>query len=106
MAYIDKEKLIKDIESKRLVIQDGTSAAEAIRIQGKAIRRAIEEAPTADVVEIPCRCGECRFNVANMEKDGLDITDYSGTDIVCSYHMSDGFEPTDFCSYGDRRDDK
>lgn len=29
------------------------------------------------------RCSECRFNVANMEKDGYDTTDYSGNDIVC-----------------------
>jgi hypothetical protein len=51
---------------------------------------------TAEVV----RCKDCKFNVANMEKDTLDITDYSGDDIVCSYFMTDGLEPTDFCSYG------
>ncbi len=46
------------------------------------------------------RCKDCKYNVANMDKDPLDITDYSGDDIVCSYFMTDGLEPTDFCSYG------
>ena len=56
----------------------------------------------ADFVEV-CRCKDCRFNVANMEKDECDITDYSGDDIVCSYFMTDGMLPTDFCSYGERK---
>lgn len=46
------------------------------------------------------RCKDCKFNVANMDKDPLDITDYSGDDIVCSYFMTDGLEPADFCSHG------
>lgn len=58
----------------------------------------------ADFVEV-VRCEECRLNVANMKKDGFDITDYSGEDIVCSYFMTDGMLPTDYCSYGERRED-
>ena len=58
----------------------------------------------ADFVEV-VRCSECRFNVANMEKDEYDTTDYSGEDIVCSYFMTDGMLPDDFCSYGKRRDE-
>ena len=46
------------------------------------------------------RCKDCKFNVANMEKDPLDITDYSGDDIVCSYFMTDGLDPNDYCSQG------
>lgn len=45
------------------------------------------------------RCKDCKYNVANMEKDPLDITDY--TDIVCSYFMTDGMDPNDFCSKGE-----
>jgi len=45
------------------------------------------------------RCKDCKYNVANIEKDPLDITDY--TDIVCSYFMTDGMEPNDFCSKGE-----
>ena len=58
----------------------------------------------ADFVEV-VRCKDCRLNVANMEKDGFDITDYSGEDIVCSYFMTDGMLPDDFCSYGERKND-
>ena len=47
---------------------------------------------------IVVRCKNCKYNVANMEKDPLDMTDY--TDIVCSYFMTDGMEPYDFCSKG------
>ena len=46
------------------------------------------------------RCKECKFNVNNMKKDPLDITDYSGVDIVCSYFMTDGQKENDFCSHG------
>ena len=45
------------------------------------------------------RCKDCIYNVANMQKDTLDITDY--TDIVCTYFMTDGLEPNDFCSKGE-----
>lgn len=53
----------------------------------------------ADVVEA-VRCKDCGFNVSNMKKDPLDITDYSGDDIVCSYFMTDGMHPNDYCSRG------
>ena len=49
------------------------------------------------------RCKDCKFNVANMEKDPLDTTDYSGDDIVCSYFMTDGLNPNAYCSYGVRK---
>ena len=56
--------------------------------------------PTIDAVPV-VRCKDCKYNVANMECDPLDSTDYEG--VVCSYWMSDGACPTDFCSYGERR---
>lgn len=49
--YIDADALIKDIESKRLVFTDKATLAEALLSQGTAIRKAIENAPTADVIE-------------------------------------------------------
>lgn len=50
------------------------------------------------------RCKDCEFNVANMEIDENDGTDYSGEDIVCSYFMTDGMEENDYCSRGKRRE--
>jgi len=57
--------------------------------------------PAADVVKV-VRCRVCKRNVSNMEKDPLNSTDYSGDDIVCSYFLTDGMRPNDFCSYGER----
>lgn len=50
-----------------------------------------------DVGEL-IRCKDCIHNVANRETDPMDITDYSGKDIVCDYFMTDGQEPDDYCS--------
>lgn len=58
---------------------------------------------TTDFVKV-VRCKDCKFNVANMEIDENDGTDYSGKDIVCSYFMTDGMEENDYCSYGERRE--
>lgn len=55
----------------------------------------------ADVEEV-VRCKDCEFNVANKENDPLNITDYSGDDIVCSYFLTDGLDPNDYCSRGTR----
>lgn len=51
--YIDADALIKDLESRRLVFKNTIRVADALRAQGRVMREAIEEAPTADVVEIP-----------------------------------------------------
>ena len=56
----------------------------------------------ANGVTIPVRCKDCKYNVANMKPDPLDMTDYS--DITCSYFMTDGMNRDDFCSYGERKD--
>ena len=64
---------------------------------------ALEDAPTIDAVEV-VRCKDCKYNVANIDRDPLDKTDY--TDVVCSYWMSDGLdEQNDFCSRGERKEE-
>lgn len=92
MAYIDKEIAIK-IAVKKAKCNNQFDAIELVE--------AMEDIPTADVVEV-VRCKDCKFNVANMEKDPLNITDYSGDDIVCSYFLTDGLDPNDYCSRGTR----
>ena len=64
------------------------------------MRDRINEISSADVVEV-VRCTDCVHNVANWQHDELDETNYD--DIVCDYFMTDGINPTDFCSYGERR---
>jgi DNA-directed RNA polymerase subunit RPC12/RpoP len=39
-------------------------------------------------------CKDCKYKV--VTKDG----EYPPHDIVCAYHSSDGFDETDYCSYG------
>lgn len=89
--YIDADEIIKDLTAMK-------SMYDAIALDGMI--KALNEAPTADVVEAPVRCKDCKHNVANWKHDELDATDY--TDIVCDYWMSDGLEPDSFCSRGER----
>ena len=49
-------------------------------------------------------CKDCIHNVANRKTDPMDITDYSGQDIVCDYFMTDGQVPDDYCSHAERID--
>lgn len=67
-------------------------------VERYGLSRVIRSEPTVDAVPV-VRCKDCKYNVANMEKDPLDMNDY--TDIVCSYFMTDGMEPYDFCSKGE-----
>lgn len=95
--YIERDEAIrKTLEACVKIVGHGISQIDAVDIV-----EIMESIPTANVVEV-IRCKDCRFNVANMIIDKLDATDYSGEDIVCSYFMTDGLLPTDYCSYAER----
>lgn len=49
---IDADALIKVAEAKKFAIADNTHPYEAIRIQGKYFREAIDDAPTVDAVPV------------------------------------------------------
>lgn len=66
--------------------------------------KTVNNAPTIDAVPI-VRCKDCKHNVANKKIDPLDITDYSGEDIVCDYFMTDGLDSEDYCSYAERKEE-
>lgn len=51
----------------------------------------------ADFVEV-VRCKDCIYKT--LTDDG----EYNPEDIVCGYHMSDGFDSYDFCSCGKREE--
>ena len=63
---------------------------------GDLILETDEDTPVRLVV----KCRDCIHNVANWEHEENDATDYS--DIVCDYFMTDGMDPEDFCSKGER----
>ena len=102
--YIDAEEALRMMRNSQ---QDNPCESQYKGIWHTAHESCIscvDAVPTAGVVEV-VRCKDCKFNVENMKKDPLDITDYSGDDIVCSYFMTDGMQPDDFCSRGERREE-
>lgn len=62
---------------------------------GVTLQSIIDRLPTIDAVRV-IRCKECKHKVRT--RDGK----YNPDDIVCDYHMSDGFTENDFCSFGER----
>ena len=62
-----------------------------------AIQDTIDDIPTADVVEVPCRCRDC----ANCEI----VTDQFDNDWYFCKNTKDNAEvkPDGFCSYGEKR---
>lgn len=99
--YIDADALIKDIESRRLVFKDTITVAEALLSQGNVIRKAIEEAPTADVVAV-VRCGECK----RWKADGGYGLDLDGTKRhygVCAI-TNMAYKENHFCNFGSKKD--
>lgn len=89
--YIDREPIIKRL--RKMSINPQTTFINSV-LEGLLI-----SAPKADVVEV-VRCKECIHKV--VTEDG----EYNPEDIVCDYHMSDGFCENDFCSYGEKMDGK
>lgn len=41
-------------------------------------------------------CKDCKYFINNFVIEELDNTDYE--DVVCTYHMADGFTSKDYCS--------
>ena len=48
-------------------------------------------------------CKECKFFMNTFVKEELDATDYE--DVVCTYHMADGFTSNDYCSMFENKND-
>lgn len=85
--YIDAERLKRTFASG-IRVYDGMCKIDDVLHN-------IENAPTADVVEVPCRCNECRMFVDNKEA----MVTYCKRECKML-----SVKPTDFCSYGKRRD--
>ena len=91
--YIEREALLKDISESVVFTVRGEKPSLEIRGANKVIDR-IKSAPTADVVEV-VRCKECKHYeihrpsvTLNCEREGKLIP----------------MNPTDFCSYGVRKE--
>jgi hypothetical protein len=96
--YIEREALIRYAEKQEVIIKDGTSISDAMRIQGNVFRRAVECCPAADVVEV-VRCRDCKY----IEPKTCPIT---GVELLICRHgcVNIAVEKDHFCSYGERRE--
>lgn len=86
--YIDADALTDDLLSYAEA-NKGTYHAEGF----KNAVTVVEDQPSADVVEI-VRCKDCKF----YNEDEMMCNDTNGFDRY--------WKPTDFCSYGERREDE
>lgn len=93
MRLIDADALLEKIDMERdILVKDGRLGAE--HIVTHYVRNFIEDAPTADVVEV-VRCKDCKHY-----KDifcGLHVQAY------CDREGREMRKPSDFCSYGEKR---
>ena len=55
-------------------------------------------------MEIKGFCKDCKYFMNNYVPDELDNTDYE--DVVCTYHMSDGFTSNDYCSMFEQKEEE
>lgn len=105
--YIDREALVRYTEKQEVIIKDGTSIADAMRIQGNVFRRCVETIRAADVVEV-VRCKDCKYG-RPIDKTKEPEKYFKGDCIVCECWNVVGDKPTiyiphHFCSYGEREE--
>lgn len=99
MRLIDADVLLETGAGIKMIIPVNCHPYEAIRIQGNAFRKAVEESPTIDAVEV-VRCRDCVHR--ELWRSGyrckLNADPYAGPVV-------DGGSD-EFCSYGERRTDE
>lgn len=93
MAYVDTEKVLETARDG-YHSDFGRSMADLT-----SLREVLEDTPDEDVVKV-VRCKDCIYKT--VTEDG----EYNPEDIVCEYHMSDGFDSDDYCSFGKRKVDE
>lgn len=100
--YIEREVLIKWLPQKKCVVGDMYALGYNTCLQ--AVRNVINNlAPAADVVEVQCRCKECRLYNEQYHYVGEE-TGRVYSDGYCR-HWDHEVCGDDFCSYGERRND-
>lgn len=67
----------------------------------KEIDEIIDNAPTIDAEPV-VRCCDCKYLQCNMRQDG--ILPFGVDEYECR-HWCGSCDPTDFCSYGERREE-
>ena len=96
---IDANALLETGSGIKMIVPVNCHPYEAIRIQGNAFRKAVEEAPTVDAVEV-VRCKDCK----HWEKETGSCTEHpTYYDHGMDWYI---YDEDDFCSCGERKDDE
>ena len=82
----------------RLIDADKLPKYTGYALSADEVAMAVENAPTIDAVPV-VRCKDCIHRVYTDEGESCP------DDIVCDLWESDGFYETDYCSWGERRED-
>lgn len=88
--YIEREALLADIDSA----MDNAGMWHAV---GQALNRYIKRQPAADVVEVPCRCKDCKHW---MDFPNCGCTDFVKVCALAEYMIG----ANGYCLYGERKD--
>ena len=92
---IDADALLKKFPDKTV----RKNGAESFYAMGSGdIRNIIQSMPSIDAVPV-IRCKDCKHKYER--EDG----GYNPHDIACYYWESDGLEESDYCSYGERKEE-
>ena len=93
LEYMANEKRLIDANALRAVLKNEECDCEVFPW-------ALDNAPTVDAVEV-VRCKDCLYYTEEKKRCDHQCLDY---DVECYDHWLE-MEPTDFCSYGERRAD-
>ena len=94
--YGNLDEVLENVKNKRLIFEESTPIEEAIAEQVSVFEEAIEDATTADVVEV-VRCKKCAYwDSGSGCTTGRCESPRNG--LFYEYTDED-----DFCSYGERR---
>lgn len=95
MESVDKKEYIEREALKRDLI-DNRNFYPVI------VKRAIEDAPAADVVEV-VRCKDCKFFIPDAELDHNEYPNIIEADGLCNGSLKFTYAD-DFCSCGERKE--
>lgn len=89
--YIEREALIAAVQETHFTVTSNEHPYKAVEKQGAIFRRLVDEAPTADVVEV-VRCCDCRKSRETEDEE-----------VRFCMQFADTVHADAFCSYGERR---
>lgn len=108
MELIDRAALIASASKYQYAVRRDSHPYEAVKIQGEAFQKMVDEAPTIDAVPV-VRCRDCKHRGKAGECPMCFIETYTfdeGDGYMCSgYDDHDNTQDGGFCDMGERRCD-